>query len=219
MITFKSRNQILKNADSITRKAHSQYPHVSSSRIEYKLAADKVKDFFWGDMLFKMELKTAGERLKIEDDEKNLYRIIAESLKNSARGNCYEEAKTAELVGLINKVNNIYSGKIFINRKTMLNHEVAFITNKKLADKKLYSFKNKDAVILDPWLGITEFAQTYFARLTTEFKHIFSALDKKKKFNFYIQPDLEYRITPYKLKKMKAEYPELLIEGLKKIKL
>ena len=84
MITFRSRNEMVRNADMIARKAHSQYPHISVSRIDTMLGKDKVKHFFWDNMAFKYSLKCASERLKVEMDEKNLYKLTVESLKNGS---------------------------------------------------------------------------------------------------------------------------------------
>ena len=47
MITFESRQKVIRNADLITRKAHSLYPHVSESRIVSMIGEDKVKDLFF----------------------------------------------------------------------------------------------------------------------------------------------------------------------------
>ena len=62
MITFESRQKVIRNADLITRKAHSLYPHVSESRIVSMIGEDKVKDLFWGNMSLRYALKFAAQR-------------------------------------------------------------------------------------------------------------------------------------------------------------
>lgn len=115
MITFESRQKVIRNADLITRKAHSLYPHVSESRIVSMIGEDKVKDLFWGNMSLRYALKFAAQRYKMETDEKNLYRHIVETMLDGL-GNCAEEAKLAELIARINGQKNVYSGKIFAGK-------------------------------------------------------------------------------------------------------
>ena len=81
MISFTGRQNSIRSADIITRKAHSQYPHVSESRINAAISQDKVKDLFWGQMSLEYALKFASERLNIELDEKNAHKHVIESLK------------------------------------------------------------------------------------------------------------------------------------------
>ena len=211
MITFKSRNEMVRKADMITRKAHSQYPHVSVSRIDVMLGNNKTKHFFWDNMAFKYSLKCASERLKIDMDEKNLYTLIIESLKNGI-GNCGEETNLAELIGKINGLKNIYSGKIYAGKSFPI-HEAAFITDREIQPSKKYSFKAKDAIIVDPWLGITEYAGEYFRKLRTQFKGTFNLRSNSK---LKIEADFTSRLTPYKIKKLKKEHPELIIKDFKK---
>ena len=170
MITFESRQKVIRNADLITRKAHSLYPHVSESRIVSMIGEDKVKDLFWGNMSLRYALKFAAQRYKMETDEKNLYRHIVETMLDGL-GNCAEEAKLAELIARINGQKNVYSGKIFAG-KGFAKHEVAFITDKEIKPDKKYHFKNKDALIIDPWLGVTDFAGRYFKSLTKQYAKV-----------------------------------------------
>ena len=121
MITFTSRHQEIRKADLITRKAHSIYPHISESRISAIIAQDKVKELFWEQMSMEYALKFAGERLKMEDDEKNLYQHIIDTMKKGL-GNCAEEAKLAELIGNISGIKNILPAlPYFSNRSICFN--------------------------------------------------------------------------------------------------
>lgn len=213
MISFTSRQNSIRNADIITRKAHSQYPHISESRINATISQDKVKEFFWGQMSLEYALKFASERLNIEFDEKNAHKHILESLKKGL-GNCYEESILAELIAKINGQKNIYSGKI-IAGKGFAKHEVAFITDKKIEPDKLYNFRNKEAIILDPWLGITEFAGNYFKRIRTDYSKILGIRPNSKP---KLQADLSSKIFARKIAEYKKNNPELIIKNFKKIK-
>ena len=213
MITFTSRKHSIRNADLITRKAHSVYPHISESKITSMIGKDQVKDLFFGRMSLEYALKFAAERLKIEIDEKNTYQYVIESLKKGL-GNCFEESKFAELIAKINGQNNIYSGKIYVG-KGFAKHEVAFITDIKINADKFYRFKNKEAIILDPWLGITDYAENYFTRITKNYGKILGIKSYSKP---KLQPDLSGKISARKLAEYKKNHPELIIKNFKKIK-
>ena len=247
MITFESRNKVIRNADLITRKAASQYPHVSSSRITNFLDNDKVWSMFFENVEYKYMLKVGAERFKMEEAGKDLYSAIISSLREAKVGNCYEDAKFAELIGRINGQKNIYSGKLYVGdglfqKEKMLNHEVAFITDKTMFKDTKYSFRKKEAIILDPWLGITDYAGEYFNKLKTIYNHIFPTQpddstytrymrnDKRnvetfKKFRkmrkpkvaFKIEPDFSCKLSPQKLRRMKKENQELVIKNYEPI--
>lgn len=207
MITFTSRHNEIRKADLITRKAHTIYPHISESRVSAIISQDKVKELFWGQMSMEYALRFAGERLKMECNEKNLYTLVIETLKNGL-GNCAEEAKLAELIGKINGIKNIYSGSIFAG-KGFAKHDVAFITNEEIKPNKKYKFKNKEALIIDPWLGITDFAGNYFKIIKTNFAKLLEIRGNSKP---YIKPDFTSKLTEEKVKNYRKMYPELIID-------
>lgn len=212
MITFESRQKVIRNADLITRRAHSLYPHVSESRIVSMIGEDKVKDLFWGNMSLRYALKFAAQRYNMEIDEKNLYRYVLESFQGGL-GNCSEEAKLAELIARINGQKNVYSGKIFAG-KGFAKHEVAFITDKEIKPDKKYHFKNKDALIIDPWLGVTDFAGRYFKSLTKQYAKVLQIRGNAKPS---LQADFSSKLTPKKLGDLKKGHPELIIRNYRPI--
>lgn len=109
---------------------------------------------------------------------------------------------------------NIYSGKIYAG-KGFAKHEVAFITDKEIKPDKLYRFKNKEAIILDPWLGITDYAGNYFNRIRTNFGKMLGIRPNSKP---KLQPDLSCKISARKIADYKKNHPELVIKKFKKIK-
>ncbi len=213
MITFKSRKSAIRRADYITRKAHSVYSHVSSSRIDSMIGDDKVRNLFWGQMSFEYSLKFAKERMLIEDDTKNLHKHVVEMLQRGL-GNCFEEAKLAELIGRINGQKNIYAVKIFAGDKYAL-HEAAMLTDKKFDIQTRYKLKGKDALILDPWLQVTDFVGKYVEQIKSNFAKTLGI----KNGNIELQIDADGKLTPRKIKEFKEKYPELLIDKFEKIKI
>lgn len=214
MISFKSRNEHIRIADIITRKAHSQYPHISVSRNRTIVNKSELNKFLWGNMDLRDSLRLASHRINIEMDEKNLYKYIINCLKNGL-GNCSEESKLAELIAKINGQKDIYSGKIFAGNG-LEKHEVAFITNKKIEPNKKYSFKNKEALIIDPWLGITEYAGNYFKLIKTNFANLLEIRGNSKP---KLQADFSGKLSKRKINELKNKYPELIVKNYKKITL
>ena len=212
MISFRSRNEHARIADIITRKAHSQYPHISVSRNHYLINKSEVNRFLWGNMDLRDSLRLASHRINIEMDEKNLYNHIINCMKNGL-GNCSEESKLAELIAKINWQKNVYVGKIFAG-SGFEKHEVAFITNKKIEPNEKYSFKNKEALIIDPWLGVTEYAGNYFKLIKTNFGNLLGIRGNSKP---KIQADFSGKLSTGKINELKNKYPELMIKNYKKI--
>ena len=247
MITFQSKNSAIRQADRITRRVNSVYPHISESKarkaVGYHLQYT-VSDMKTGYKLSNLMLKNSNKidnlrcRCGMGID---LFENIIDMLKNKKIGNCYEKSMLCQIIGKINGIKNIYPAKIYCTRNSsgatvQLDHVVAVITDIPLGACRKYSYKNKDAVILDPWLGITEFAGDYFAKLRTNFAKLFTGIDdndfkmsflaktsenlaefnKKRKQSFkpdfYLQLHEDELLTDRDAQILKEKYPELIIK-------
>ena len=246
MISFKSRCKIFQDADRITRMTKTVYPHISESMSGLRIYGQmpKCKDFDDVRGLSRLRLKNS---IKIDNLRHrgrygiSCFRNIIDMLKNYKIGNCYEEAILCEIIGKINGLKNIYHCKIVFNRNSSgaqmeLDHAISVLSKKTLNEKELYNFNNKDAVILDPWLGITEFAQDYFTRLKNEFSKLFPLLPDNQlsvrkakissktpkeyhdvmktlfKPDFYIKIHDGEILSDSDTKILKKEFPELVIQ-------
>ena len=244
MITIQGNRQIIKSAQLLESKARNIYPHLSTSRIKLRFNQDEQKPEYYQALANKIT-----KSRKMIRNSHDFYSSVIYALQELKIGNCTEEAIFAELLGRINGQNNIYSGSIFINdvkkNKKMLNHAVAFITDKNIENGKDIFLKNKDAIIIDPWLNITDFAGSYYTKIMSTFRDIFKNLPKTnpflnalakaesktpKEFNNYIREydtPIKLSITPFidnTLKNTPVEYlreffPELTIKNYKKINL
>ncbi len=180
MINFRSKNSAIRQADRITRTVNSVYPHISESKSKLnidKFISKNTENEKRNYTLSKLKLKNS---MKL-DNLRNRggygfeqFRIIIENLKKHKIGNCYEESVLAQIIGKINGIKNIYPASVYYTKSPFeksikFYHAVAIITDKPFAKDYKYQFKNKDAIIVDPWLGITEFAREYFNRLITQF--------------------------------------------------
>ena len=172
MITFQGNKQILKSAKLLETTSRNLYPHSSTSRIRNLIGHDVEEDpIFFAKM--KKDYSSARKMIKLSGD---IYAALVYSLQYGKVGNCTEDAMFTELLGKINGQMNVYTGYLGLTREKKsgaLNHVVAFITDKPIEAGKKEFFKNKDAIIIDPWLNITDFAGSYFAKLKTIYRKVF----------------------------------------------
>lgn len=248
MINFKSRNVSIRNADRITRHVNSVYPHLSESKSRIfinqmiqKHSSNQKKCLDLSRLRLNYESKMDNLRFRggygIEQ-----FRIIIDNLKNHKLGNCYESAILAQIIGKINGLKNIYPAKMFFTKNDskinmQFDHAIALITDKPFENGYKYQFKNKDAIIIDPWLGITEFAGEYINKLRTQFCKYFPmqiaddsskmnslAFDSKNieefnqarkkcfKHEFYFKLHDDEVLSQDEAKILSDEFPELIIK-------
>lgn len=151
MITFQGRQKAIRTADIIQRKAHSLYPHISSSKLnlrfnkvlklsnpKYKLTPD----------LYQNVVSTLKDMRNILNEGNNYLTKLIPELKDKKVGNCFEGAILAMIIGRLNGQKNIYVGNILVKKenienKRSIDHAVAFITDKKTNLEKNMILKTK----------------------------------------------------------------------------
>lgn len=223
--------QGLKQAEIIQRKAKNTYQHISpnilSDKIDkaYKLDMnplylnsepyiqyiEKLKNIKVNrrllSILRSLENKLFSIRNRIQTSQ-NPIKAMIENMKNGNRlGNSGEEIALAAAIGKINGQKNIYTGHI-----NGLDHGVSFITNKPVQEGKKLFLKNKDAIIIDPQLGITDYAENYFAKIKDLVQTPY-----KKKTHRSITPLNNFRLNDAQIADLKANYPELIISNYKPV--
>ena len=168
-------------------------------------------------------------------------------LKNKRTGNCYETARLAEIIGKISGQENIYPMKIFVSKNKSglllpLDHVVAVISKKKIEPNKRYEFNGNEAIIIDPWLGVTDFCNNYLSKLKNDYAHLFMNMSdnefsmrflaktsknlaefKQNKPEKVYNPTVKFllhedgAVKPEEISILNKEYPELLIKDYKNI--
>ena len=246
MISFKGRCETIRTADRITRTAKSVYPHISES-MSHILINKQTAKLGISDLSRRLSDLRARNFLKINQlRNKEAYgadaiKDVIYMLKNSKIGNCYEEAILSQMIGKINGIKNIYPTRIFFNRnrsgaQIQLDHIVSVISEKPLKENIMYKFKNKEAVIIDPWLGITDFAKEYFTKLKNNFSNLFQLLPDESfaeqsiksktktpaefhkakqqcfKPGFSMSIDETEYLSEADIKNLKEEFPELILK-------
>jgi len=188
MIAFEGNKQTLKVAKLLESRARNTYPHISTSRIRAQIGTEAADPKFFTAM--KKDYSQARKMIKESGD---IYTALLFSLREGKIGNCTEDAMLAELIGKINGQSNIYTGNIELSRDGKkvgyLNHVIAFITDKNIDSKHKYFFKNKEAIVIDPWLGVTDFVGNYFNKLKSVYRKTFM-YEKNKNFATFTNDDL-----------------------------
>ena len=247
MISFQSRNSAIRNADRITRHVNSVYPHISESK--FRIYANEVIQNNSGNP--KMCLDLSKLKFKYESKMDALrfrggygleqFKIIIDNLKNHKLGNCYESAILAQIIGKINGIKNIYPAQMFFTKNSpqinmQLDHAVAVITDKPFEKDFKYQFKNKDAIIVDPWLCVTDYVGEYLSRIRNQLHKNFPFLSdneirmknfaansnnlaefnqtRKKcfKHEFFFKLHEDEISTPEETEMLKKEFPELIFK-------
>ena len=226
MVTFKSRQEIIRSASTIERRAHSVYPHISPTRAVCQ-ANSLLGIKKWEDINCKYLHEVNGNlsilRMFIDNVRHTASDMAITCLKNNKVGNCGEEAILARIIGKLSGQRNIYTGNLIaISQKEKsakpTGHAVAFITDSPVFDNCPKTFSQKEAVIIDPWLGITDVAGNYFNKLKNAFKNNFAMLDsdKAKDINFRVIPFDTTRLKGEKLLEYRDTNPELVIKNYKR---
>lgn len=197
MITFQGRQQALKNADMIGRKVSGTYPHISGSKLclRYCDAHHIQKNSLQPLPKFieKVVVTINKYRSKI-NHSRYYYSAMVNEVKKKKVGNCFEDAMLAELIGHINGQDNIHIGNLFVKKQRVkktkaLDHAVAFITDKNINNNNEYKFKNKEAIIIDPWLNIVDFAGNYFTKLKNQYRNCFDNLPNQDFLEYLVSQD------------------------------
>ena len=254
MISFKSRCETVKNADRIIRQVNSLYPSISDTKPDSFISRQILlcnDNFDKAIKLSRLKNKVENIRKEIQkelSDNTNSFLNIIKCLKDKKVGNCFEKAKLAEFISKANGQDNVYTVRLLYTQNSSgavreLDHVVTLITNKPLNKNNLYTLKNKEGIIVDPWLGITEFASNYFTKVQNEFRHLFPKLPdnsiainkikkeskntseykdkiKEKLFKPKFMVQLHERnSSAEEIENLKKEFPELITENFKIVSL
>lgn len=130
-------------------------------------------------------------------------------VKDFKVGNCYEDAKIAELILRLNGIKNACTALMMQNGKS-LDHAVCVFNR----DGTVFSGDIKNStIIIDPWAGKADFAKNMFTDYENNFKNYFD-IKSKKDIDLYID---DYIIMDdVQLMQYKKIYPELIFKNSKR---
>lgn len=253
MITFQGRNSVIGQADRITRSVNI-YPHVSESKTSAKISNELLFLDIGSPIarrLMDLQCKYACRLNSMQFSMTSgieLFRKIIQALKDKKIGNCYEHARMAEIIAKINGQKNIYPMRLFITKNSSgaempLEHVVSVITDREIKPGIRYKFKNNEAIIIDSWLGLSEYINKYIEKIEYDFKKMFPNMPdvdfsvkmatkdaknikeyKKLKqtcFKPIIRFELHYDdiVTKEQAEQLKKENPELVLNNFQNIEI
>ena len=202
--------QSLKSAEIIQRRAKNTYQHFSPYLFEQRLNDESSKNL---RIILK---KIKNSLMEFRDNiykSQNPQKLLIEDLKNGQKlANGGEEVELAAIIGKMNGQKNIYTGRI-----DGLDHAVTFITNKIVKNGQKQTLANKDAIIIDPQLGITDYAGNYFMKLKDKMGNSYRH-GVKNDAGVTVMPTFDKKLNKAQMADLKSNYPELLIADYKTVK-
>lgn len=214
---FTSRNPSVRQADRICRMVNSQFPAISTSKLSKKIGnSPKYKKFYSYifDLSHKINSKVRDKVALVKNDIIARYKKIAELVQKERLANCDEYTR---LASLICSANNIKSQPLIVKYLSNKNLDVKPCNHVALAlipedelivDERMSNLK--DVIIIDPWLGIADYAPN----VALKYKNIFPEYLNLK---YGDEPLMSSAGFNYKLKEdhfeeVRKEFPEFVIK-------
>ena len=207
---FKSRNQVIRNADDLARHVNKLFPRASVTKAYCYDNYDNSRFSYYcsntGKNLRKLRNVTDSICKSKKSNFNKCSRFI-EAMKKYMSGNCGESAFLAKIAAEINGIKNAKLAGLY-GYGERLDHSVVYV-----ADKKPY--------IIDCWLGFADYVQNAKERYVTEFRQFI--VDEEKYPNF--EPRYMYFVTKKSqnafksmhfskknIQELKEKYPEFILE-------
>lgn len=196
----------VRDAQWVCQKVKS-FPHISSTKVTIPIAnlADKhaglyekfvkfpfaslfkspednkiARIFEWHQRLIQKMNRARDEWGVLRKGDYKTVGAILGQFKYNKLGNCGEDAFLSAAILKVNGVENAYIAKLTIDKLTQ--DHVACVFNK---DGRPYSGKiEKDTMIIDPWLGVADFASKVFQKYKNLFSDYFIGLRPDSKISF-----------------------------------
>lgn len=231
--SFTSRCPEIRDAQWVCQKVKS-FTHISSTKtaipvtdLAYKHPAlyDKFSKFPYPDLfkkpeehkivrIFEWQKKLVKKMNRARDDWGVLRKgdlktvgAILGQFKYNRLGNCGEDAFLSAAILRLNGVENAYTTSIKID-KYLQDHAVCAFNR----SGKPYSGKiERDTIIIDPWIGVADFATNVFQKYKDSFSKYFVGLNQDSKIffdnirKFNISGEEEFLLS---LKRPELLYPE-----------
>ena len=238
-ISFKARNPVVMKADRICRMVNTEFPSVSSSSIIprcTKTIQDKARRFGErppqienGDLpdsrynkLYYLFMRT-DEKLRKFVREPFLEtvgtvaenKVLTETVKKHHFANCAELTRLANLICAVNgiKAQPIEMVTCDSDDKILsfIDHVALAIPLRKNALNWSKMSKLKDVIIIDPWLGIADFAQN----AAMQYQNLFRKYLKLGIFNYVgVNPMALVRPIPEEdYGALRKEFPNLVLKN------
>lgn len=238
-VNFKAKNPMLLKADRICRMVNTEFPSVSSSSLIprcTKTIQDKVERF--GKKIPKIENGSRPDSrynkmyylfLRTDNKIKEKVRtpffdavgavrenkVLTDAVKKHHCANCAELTRLANLICAVNGIKAQPIGMFECDSKdriiSSIDHVALAIPLKEKSFEYDKMSKLKDVIIIDPWLGIADFAQNAAMKYQNIFRK-YLKLDILNHVN--INPNAQVMPIPEKdFEALKKEFPSLILKA------
>ena len=231
--SFTSRCPEIRDAQWVCQKVKS-FPHISSTKVtipitnlayKHPTLYGKFTKFPYAD-LFKIPeehkivrifewQKRLVDKINRARDEWGVLRkgdfktvgAILGQFKYNKLGNCGEDAFLSAAILKLNGIENAYTASLKIDKHSHDHAVCVFNRNDKPYSGKI----ERDTIIIDPWIGVADFATNVFQKYKDSFSKYFVGLNQDSKISFdkirriNISGEEEFLLT---LKRPELLYPE-----------
>ncbi len=222
--SFTARNISIRKADEICRRVHQEFPVYSNTKLERFNNADKKHDCFNFINYVSSQIRELRNYYSISNEPSvNVFKMLP-GLKKTRVGNCYEQASATCVALELNDYKNVGTHYLYAyNPKTKnikdLDHVVSVVNIKTSNNYEYWNGidtvvtkhlikPNKDAIILDTWGGITDYANQAFVKYKSN-KYISDQLEEGDKL--MLLPQYQLNLSGTEKKHLAALYPKLLL--------
>lgn len=214
---FNSRNSVVRNADRICRFVNSEFTSLSSSKIPARCNFNK--DFYH---VFKRVhdkiLKLVRNPIECISDNIEEFSMLSKNVKKYHVANCAELTRITKIILAINGIKSTLIEPLLVDKNGVIKKNIdhtmlAIVLNKNKGIMGLFS-KHNNILIVDPWLGITDFAPKVEEKYTKDFKKFFHLPNENiddLKFSIYTNSFATDDLTNKDIKKLQAKFPQYQI--------
>ena len=204
---FQSRNQTIRFADDIARRVNTCYPRISPSKI-IELNSSVFFPVFMDRIVTKVLKPMRFIKNEMYEETDSFYqkiRAFTEPVKQFKVGNCGESAQLAAIVAKINGLKDCHITHLCKMDGEDLDHAILFVND----SQKPY--------IIDPWLGIADYAKNILNRYRNEYRYELG-IKNNDKVTLVSKTDDEYTdflkndFSRKQINKLRKMYPNLFIK-------
>jgi hypothetical protein len=219
-INFTSRKPIIRKADQIVRMMNNEFPSISPSKalgFDCIMENEKFADFLRKTQ-YKLETLIRDPLLRKYDKKKDTvsyYKFLQDSVRKHKIANCGELTKLTNLLLQINGIDakpvklSLYDKQGIPIHKN-IDHVLLSFSRKKETFLNYDLTNSKDIIIIDPWLGLVDFAEKAHEKLTGIYSKFLDIPAECKILTMPAKGD--YRIEKDEAEKLKIAFPEYIID-------
>ena len=203
VISFKSRNSLIKDADYLRRAVNRHFPVVAYSKAAHEawpefLLIKKFKEFILSKNKILLDYRQDRRYVK---SPFTWYKNILYCISKEKIGACAEQSELIELALRINGIQNCGKASLVDSAGNFLNHSVAFIKTDN---------NSKKTIIIDPWLQDCGYIEEMLCKYRNEYAKYFKRPACGTGLKLVARPPK--KLTPEQMEYFREKYPGLVIQ-------